>query len=52
MPPVDVQALFEEDENAKEDGAPKPFRFGCAIDVDIDIKKAGMKKELLNGDNL
>ena len=52
MSPVDVEALIEEDKRAGMNDAPKPFRFGYAIDVDIDIKKAGMKKELPNGDIL
>ena len=55
MPPVDVKALIEEDEkDVKQDNEyiAKPFRFGYAIDVDIDIKKDGFKKEFSNGDKL
>lgn len=44
MPPVDVKALREEDEKAKMEDVQRPFRFGYAIDVDIDIKKDGIKK--------
>jgi len=51
MPYVDVQALLKEDERDK-DGGIKPFRFGYSIDVDIDIKKDGLKETLSNGDNL
>ena len=51
MPSVDVRALLQEDERDKNSGM-KPFRFGYTIDVDIDIKKDGLKETLSNGDNL
>ena len=54
MPPVNTKALIQEDEKARmvKEDAPKPFRFGYAIDVDIDIKKAGVLKRLPDGDKL
>lgn len=52
MPLVNVKALLEEDENTKTEDTQRPFRFGYVIDVDIDIKKAGVQKQLLNGDRL
>ena len=52
MPSVNAKALIEEDEKARAENALIPFKFGHAIDVDIDIKKAGVMKELLNGDKL
>ena len=52
MPSVDVRALLQEDERDKDGGGIKPFRFGYSIDVDIDIKKDGLKETLSNGDNL
>jgi V8-like Glu-specific endopeptidase len=54
MPPVNTKALIQEDEEARmvKDDTPKPFRFGYAIDVDIDIKKAGVLKRLLDGSKL
>jgi hypothetical protein len=52
MPPVDARALLKEDEMARAEDALIPFRFGKALDVDIDIKKAGTKIELSNGDKL
>ena len=52
MPPVDVQALLEEDQRAMMENIQRPFRFGYAIDVDIDIKKYGANKELPDGGNL
>jgi hypothetical protein len=52
MPPVDVNVLLEEDERAKMENLQRPFRFGYAIDVDIDIKRDGVKKELPDGGNL
>ncbi len=52
MPPINVKALLQEDEKAKMDDTEKPFRFGYAIDVDIDLKKVGTKKELPNGNKL
>ena len=52
MPAVDARALLEEDEKLRAEDALRPFRFGYAINVDIDIKKAGSKKELPNGDKL
>jgi len=44
MTPVDVKSLLQEDEKVRKvkDDTPKPFRFGYAIDVDIDIKKVGV----------
>ena len=50
MPEIDVQSLLEED--AKRGDAPGPFRFGYIHEVDIDIKKAGIHKQLPNGNNL
>ena len=52
MPPVDVKSLLEEDERAMMENVQRPFRFGYAIDVDIDIKKVGAKQELPDGGNL
>jgi len=52
MAPVNTQALIEEDAKNSMDDIQRPFRFGYAIDVDIDVKKTGMKKELPNGDKL
>jgi hypothetical protein len=52
MPPVDARALLQEDETSRAEDALIPFRFGKAIDVDIDIKKAGMLKESPGGDKL
>ena len=51
-PRVDARSLIEEDERQRAQDALIPFRFGKAIDVDIDIKKAGMKIELPGGDKL
>ena len=50
MPLVDVKNLLEED--ARKEDALSPFRFGYDIDVDIDIKEAGLRKELPNGDKV
>ena len=52
MPPVDARALLEEDEMLRAENTQIPFRFGYAIDVDIDIKKVGVKKKLPDGGNL
>ena len=52
MPAVDVEALIEEDKKQELEYIAKPFRFGYEIDVDIDIKKDGLKKEFHNGDKL
>jgi len=52
LPAVDVKALLEEDELLRKEEVQRPFRFGKAINVDFDIKKNGMKKELSNGDKL
>lgn len=52
MPAVDAKALLEEDKKLRMKNPQRPFRFGYAIDVDIDIKKAGIKKELPDGGNL
>jgi len=52
MVPVDTRTLLEEDERQRAEDAQIPFRFGYAHDVNIDIKKSGVKKELSNGDNL
>jgi V8-like Glu-specific endopeptidase len=46
MPIVDLTSTIEED---SED---KPFRFGYAIDVDINLKNAGTLNVLSNGDKL
>lgn len=53
MPMVNNQALLIEDEIAKIENDPNPlFRFGYTINVDIDLKAAGIKKELSCGGNL
>jgi len=55
MPSVDVKSLHEEDAKTRANGMenePKPFRFGYAIDVDIDIKRDGIRTELPDGSNL
>ena len=52
MPLVDVDALVEEDKRLDMENIQRPFRFGYAIDVDIDIKKEGVKKELPDGGTL
>jgi hypothetical protein len=41
MPPVDARALLQEDETMRKEypQMERPFRFGYAIDVHIDIKK-------------
>ena len=52
MSPVDARALIEEDEKLRAEDAQIPFRFGYAIDVDIDIKKVGIKTTLVDGGNL
>jgi len=49
MPLVDIKAIIEKEEKEKDLG---PYRFGYEIDVDIDIKKNGLKKEMHNGDKL
>jgi len=53
MPVVSNQALLMEDEIARIENEPSPlFRFGYAIDVDINLKTEGIKKELPCGGNL
>ena len=52
MPPVDTEKLLREDANPQNVKEQKPFRFGYAIDVDIDIKKAGTLEILPNGDKI
>jgi hypothetical protein len=52
MPAINTRALIEEDETARAENAQIPFRFGKDIDVDIDMKKTGMMKELPGGDKL
>jgi hypothetical protein len=52
MPPVNAEKLLQEDEKARIENEQIPFRFGYAIDVDIDIKKDGIQKQLSNGDKL
>ena len=52
MQSIDVQAVLQEDEKPKEKNTLSPFKFGLAIDVDIDLKKMGLKEELPNGDKL
>ena len=52
MPPVDVESLIQEDQARRNDKTLRPFRFGNAIDVDIDIKRFGTFKRLDNGDKL
>jgi len=46
MVPVDVKSLLAEDERLRAEKVQRPFRFGYAIDVDIDIKKDGVHKKL------
>ena len=41
MPSVNSRALLEEDERQRAENPQIPFRFGYAIDVDIDVKKDG-----------
>jgi len=48
MPSVDARALLQEDEMTRAVDAQIPFRFGYAIDVDIDVKKAGKKTKWSN----
>ena len=52
MPPVDVKTLLQEDETARKDNEQIPFRFGHAINADIDIKRDGVQQQLPNGDKL
>ena len=52
MPSVNAKALIEEDEKVRTEDAQRPFRFGYAHDVDIDLKKAGTKKEAPDGGNI
>ena len=52
MPTFDLNALVQENKNESDNKSIKPFRFGFAIDVDIDIKRDGMRKELTDGGNL
>ena len=52
MPPVDVEALLREDAKTRSENTLTPFRFGTAIDVDIDIKKMGSLELLPNGDKI
>ena len=52
MPSIDARTLLQEDEMARAENAQIPFRFGKDIDVDIDIKKDGIKKETRDGGNL
>ena len=52
MPPVDVETLLREDAKSRKEDILIPFRFGCAIDVNIDIKTAGILELLPNGDKI
>jgi hypothetical protein len=52
MPSIDRKTLIIENEKAEKEDVQRPFRFGYAIEVDIDMKKDGIRKELQNGDNL
>ncbi|MCL2072861.1 MAG: serine protease [Marinilabiliaceae bacterium] len=52
MPLVDARALNEEDERLESENVQRPFRFGYLIHVDIDIKKDGIKIELLDGGSI
>ena len=52
MPSVDVKTLRQEDETVRKNNDQIPFRFGYAINVDIDIKRDGMQQQLTNGDKL
>ncbi|MCL2414679.1 MAG: T9SS type A sorting domain-containing protein [Bacteroidales bacterium] len=53
MPTVDAMTLLAEDEIARMENGPSPlFRFGYTINVDIDLKQVGTKKELADGGNL
>ena len=46
MPAVNAKALLEEDERARSEKPMRPFKFGHAIDVAIDLKKSAHKIEL------
>jgi hypothetical protein len=52
MASVNVDSLLQEDESADKINSQRPFKFGHAIDVSIDIKKSGMEKRLPSGDRL
>jgi len=53
MPTVNVEVLLREDAQMEAEGVvQRPFRFGYAHDVDIDVKRAGTKKELSDGGTL
>jgi len=52
MPCIDVEKLLSEDAKTQNENIQKPFRFGYAIDVDIDIKKDGRLELLANGDKI
>ena len=49
MPPIDIKALLQEDEKARKENVQIPFKFGCALNVNIDVKKNGMQKEWTGG---
>jgi hypothetical protein len=49
MPQIDTKSLLEEDANKANDFLNKPFRFGYAIDVEIDLKKVGLHRKMENG---
>jgi lysyl endopeptidase len=50
MPALDVDALLEED--AANDGAPAPFRFGWGHEVQLGLQEAGLWEELPGGGRL
>jgi hypothetical protein len=50
MPPVNVDSVIQAE--AKLGNTPRPFQFGYAIDVDIDLKKLGTLKHLSDGGKL
>jgi len=52
MPSVNAKEMIEAYVKERAENDQIPFKFGHAMDVDIDIKKDGFKKELPNGDKL
>ena len=52
IPQVNVEMLLEEDRLLDVENVLRPFRFGYAIDVEIDLKKEGVKIELPEGGNM
>jgi hypothetical protein len=50
MPPVNVDSIIQTEKEL--DNTSRPFRFGYAIGVDIDLKRFGTLRQLDNGDKL